>query len=1147
MAFRMVKLIWILFFYVVFESPNVLGYDQVQAEKTIPLASRKATPTILRISQDGQYWLLDQSNNTLQLLSEEGTIVKVLKPGKKKESLFKEPVDFVFSNNGDLVVSDPGLGRVAWISSGKLVSFIKIEKPGAVAVSRDDIVAIGDLAEKAVRVCSADGVLLYFLVPGATDKLKSITAMAFAKDGTLLVLDGEQGQLHRFSPDRTYLGATKDLNNANGLAVDDYGFAYVSLKEGRWKEISPSGDVVGTFGAKGKNPGQLSEPVGLALHSSERLSVLEKGNVRIQIFKIQNSKKDTPLKPQPASRLQVRQGSAIQGSYTSGVVLKKGGLALLSPRTSEIKLLDDKGAAKKALSFKGKTKLGLKEPVSLTQDKNGDLWVVDAGDHRLKKIDFESGVVETFGEKGKKEGGLLDPRILALRPDQSFVIADRGGSRVQVMNSKGLFLFSVGGKEKSPGRFKTATGIAVNADLIAVADNETKGLYFYDPNGKFIRSLANKKGEAPFWKDLVSVVSDEDGRFYAFDKEAHRIRVFDAAGQFLGDFSVEGTSLASVHGHTVLLLREKDIQLYQVHVVPRAPAKFVAADDAGSIRATWNKLPEAGEYRVYRASESSPYQPLITTKTNETLDTDVVAGVKYQYAVTGINALGYEGNWAFSETIKASRRKDVSLISITTMTFEPIFTAAFKSYTQKSVGSIVLKNNDSQAYRDIKVSIGLKKYTDFHTESMVKVLEAGAEKEVFLTLTLNDHVLELTENTPVQAEVMLQYFEDNTQKSVTQNVPLTLYSRNAIAWEDMARISSFVTPRDVPIVDFSRAAIRSFLNPLKSTPLPKQLAKVALIVESVGALGITYAPDPKTPYADVGGKPDVLDYVQFPRETLSRKIGDCDDTTVLLSALIESIGIETMVVDIPGHVFLMADAGEEDPDLLGLPLERFVEHGGRFWIPIETTRLNKGFLEVWQNAATKVSTAKEKGNIRFVSVFESSKKYPPVTLVDKEPAAPPYPEEKLKTSFPALLEKLQKERYQFQVAALQDEIRKNPADTMLHVQLGMVHVEGGNYPEARNIFTASSKDASPDVQAAAFNNLGNLDYLENKYDQAELHYADAAKISPDDGGVLINQARTAWKLNKLDKAKGFLAQAKSKITDWKDFVSDLPAELLPAN
>jgi len=50
---------------------------------------------------------------------------------------------------------------------------------------------------------------------------------------------------------------------------------------------------------------------------------------------------------------------------------------------------------------------------------------------------------------------------------------------------------------------------------------------------------------------------------------------------------------------------------------------------------------------------------------------------------------------------------------------------------------------------------------------------------------------------------------------------------------------------------------------------------------------MTYISDPRIKW----------DFVQYPSETLKLKGGDCDDLSVLYSSLLESIGIETALVD----------------------------------------------------------------------------------------------------------------------------------------------------------------------------------------------------------------------------------------------------------
>jgi Transglutaminase-like domain len=111
---------------------------------------------------------------------------------------------------------------------------------------------------------------------------------------------------------------------------------------------------------------------------------------------------------------------------------------------------------------------------------------------------------------------------------------------------------------------------------------------------------------------------------------------------------------------------------------------------------------------------------------------------------------------------------------------------------------------------------------------------------------------------------------------------------------------------------------------------------------------IVYSSDPKAS----------ADYVQFPKETIDLKGGDCDDLSVLYSSLLESIGIQTALIDYKpgsgiGHVNVMFNT-ELSPDQAGLItkndnkyLVRKNEKGiNQVWIVIETTSLSD-FNTAW--------------------------------------------------------------------------------------------------------------------------------------------------------------------------------------------------------
>lgn len=1140
--------------------PPAWSYDEVKLEKIVPLVDRKSSPSIMHMDSARNLWVLNDQNQAIQQIGLDGKVAINFLPGKKESNFFKEPIDFGFLSNGSMVVADKGFDRIVTIGvesaegkpskidwkKAKVVGQFPAKGVSALAVSHDDILAVGFDGQASVEIYSDDGILLHRLFAPEKAPFKNVISMAYAANGVLWVLDGEKSTLQRFSSDRRNLGAVEGLENARAVTVDSRGYAYVSITKGKWAEVSPDGVITGRFGAKGKNPGEMLNPIGIAAPDPEHVWVAEGGNNRIQSFRILNRSKTALLFPEPAAYIQARFLSGWEDHVDAGVVRPNGDLLLFKADKTSFEVSDMSGNSKAAWKKKGKGSAGFARPHSLFVDPDGKTWISDQGEHTIKLVNDAGDIQKFIGQKGKKEGSFQSPSFFSIRKDGSFVVVDRDNSRVQVLSAQGLFLFSPASPVKKDGSFDTIGGVATNDDFIVVLDSGRKSLLFYNASGKLVNEIANKEGKAPYWTEPVSIAADKDGRFFVLDDGARRVRIFGSKGQFLADFSANGHRLVCGPDHKVLVLGEKEVRVYSATIVPKLLTNVNAADAEGDVQVTWDLSPEAKDYNVYRSSGTNA--PVVLAKVDNPPYTDstVVPNVLYTYAITGVNDMGYEGNWSAAKPIKASRRKDVSIISFDHIRFDPIFTAAFKYYVTNPIGEITIQNNDDRPYRNVKLSLTLARYTDFPTEVVVSELGGGEKKTVPVTMTFNDKVLELTEDTPVQMDVQLSYYEDNQEKSVSQTSPITLYSRNAISWTDRARIASFVTPRDTPVVEFARDAIRAHMAILKASTVTKPLAKAALFYESMNALGISYVPDPKTPFSEVSGKPDTRDYVQFPRETLRRKTGDCDDTTALLAALLESVGVQVALVDVPGHIFLMANLEEADPAVIGLPEERFVKYQGTYWVPIETTQLGHGFMAAWQTATSEVKTAQEKNQATFISILDSNLKYPPVTLVEPATEIPPFPAEKVAAAFPALLAQLQNERYLAQMKDVKERIKNDPVNHMLAVEMGMIQVEGGKADDAKKTFIDLLKPDEPiPVQAAARNNLGNLAYLAGEYKEAAIHYDKALELTPNDGGILVNKARIAWKMDDKAGAQKLLQEAQAVLPEWRDFATDIPAEFLP--
>jgi hypothetical protein len=109
-----------------------------------------------------------------------------------------------------------------------------------------------------------------------------------------------------------------------------------------------------------------------------------------------------------------------------------------------------------------------------------------------------------------------------------------------------------------------------------------------------------------------------------------------------------------------------------------------------------------------------------------------------------------------------------------------------------------------------------------------------------------------------------------------------------------------------------------------------------------------YVHDPRPLHARQGR-------VQYATETLHFKSGDCEDLTILMVSLLESVGIRAAFVEVnapqseEGHIFLLFDSQENVADVVeDDSLQRYVVRQDKaskthLFIPLELTQLNQTF------------------------------------------------------------------------------------------------------------------------------------------------------------------------------------------------------------
>lgn len=279
-----------------------------------------------------------------------------------------------------------------------------------------------------------------------------------------------------------------------------------------------------------------------------------------------------------------------------------------------------------------------------------------------------------------------------------------------------------------------------------------------------------------------------------------------------------------------------------------------------------------------------------------------------------------------------------------------------------TIGRIWLKNITDETVT-VKIKLYADKYVNEKGTEVIARLEIEPNQRVSAPLrriVFTDEVFKLTSAKTVEAKVEVTDITDETRRKATTSTNLVLHSRNSVILDEVAKLSSFISPTNRTVTEFVNGVLKQYRT-LESAPI-QNLYTAIIIFDALS--GISYSPD-----ANIALGSGMIDAVKFPAEMLKSltesadddSIGDCDDSTVLYCSLLESAGIHTTLIKLPGHVLMAFDLGKislESAEQLDLPDELYVPINGYVWIPIETTAISDGFVRAWQMGSREVSTKK---------------------------------------------------------------------------------------------------------------------------------------------------------------------------------------------
>ncbi|MBI5006457.1 MAG: hypothetical protein HZB95_04955 [Nitrosomonadales bacterium] len=1064
------------------------------AEKEFKLGE----PADVAVDTEGRIYVRDEDSKSIKVYAPYGTYLRTLPKTAK-------PVALSVAEDGIYVADEDSFAIMKYDFNYNLVySFgsngegkAQFKSLSGIAVDKAQQVYVGDTKKSLVNAFVVEAGKSLELLPKAAGRAsvkwtENIPAEVdqFAWDGkeTFYAVSKDKKSLHVIRKGAVASSIKLDDMQLSAVTVDKNGAIWVLDSQGRrGAKLDESGKVLLTFGNGGSGAGQFRDPSAIAVSTSGMVFVADRSNRNVQIFRGDGVFLNA-LNGENAGKL---------SSPVSMAFDQRDNLYILDDSRKSVLAYSSGG---QSLGEFGKTKEGgslLADPVALSA-ANDEVYVLDA--NQVKVFSPKGQLLRSFGAKGSGIGGFNEPAAIAYGGGSNLLVSDRGNKRIQVLAT--LY------KPEAPHQL-AAQG-KVHSIELSWAQASSPFIKQY----RIYRSRAENGG-------FVQVGTTANNQFTDAELEAD-VRYFYRIG---GEthFGYEGATSAAVSG-------------VPAKYVPPVLAAIQVETTPWQVKMSWTAADTKyfGAYRIYQ-KDGEAFTKIGEVTQPEFIKDALLPETKYTYYVSTFSSDGTESEkLAVEATTQVFNRPP---LEIDVVQLRDVFSNSYKIYERDGIGRIKLTNNTNKSMERLKVTFQLKDFMDFPTEAKLDKLLPGQSEEIALKAVFNNSILTLTEDSSVQALIEASYFENGKRITFNKTPTVNVYDKHRLTWDERGRFATFVTPKDTPLINLGRSVATQF----KETKDEAQLA--AALFDMLGVYGMTYIQDPSNPYQVSSGKVNTVDYIQFPRETLERKSGDCDDLVAFYSSALESMGISTRVLEVPGHMLMMFSTGiAADED--GYTMDNmYVIYEDQLWIPVETTLVGNAFIKAWEKGAAAYYKWKDKG-LTVLDVHAEWETYKPASLPASTSRHSEISRAEIEKKFPSDHMSVLKISSQTKTRRYLNALKKNPSDVESHLQMGIILAKAGDRKEAMKYF-----DKVLSLQpknAAAMNNRGNIFMIEDKHAEAQKAYLAATVITPKDAHVWVNLARAYKATNDIKKAKAAFIKAQGIDPKVKEDHRALALELLNA-
>ncbi|MFC1463007.1 hypothetical protein ACFLQU_05300 [Verrucomicrobiota bacterium] len=1070
---------------------------------------------------------------------------------------------------------------------GKLVDTINLDishpaslsKPVSIAIDAQGRIYVGDAGDDDIKAFTLQGTYLFAMhKPLDLDgKIQDFNpaSLAVLATGSVAALEPEARAVVVFSRGGKYEGQTLlngEFKKLQRLIVTETGeYLCTDVKQQKVYKWKSTGELAAAFGAKGTGRGKFRRLGDLAPDIKGNIIAIDEKNRELQIFTFKVL--SFPLAPQTPG---LSYSVALEEEKPIALALVKllhDGMVLFDYKTKEVHLVQgDTKRTVKHPAFKKITAayVGPKR-VCFFDRSQRKVYVFDA---KTLQFDFE------FGGKGRGDGSLDEVTHIMPHKGTTWYLADAGAYKMQVFNKDGIFSTSFGSKGNlNPPDLGSIDDVIWYDGDLAILDRVRALIHIFDTNGKFIRNIAY---QMPAMKiEVVSLAKDINGFLLLLDQRNSRMLVLNEEGRISFRLGSRGGRRMDWQEPTRVIINDSGrmrlsdlgkkprILTYSMHTPgPLARARaavdtrdwrevavilkpYLSAPDntslvamAGHERAVslameahieskGRFLTEAQYKRTLAFLENrlrkhprdrATRLALVRDLKARDLVEEAIVMLRQGHKLTPDNRFQVLQRAYLRELETSGKAK--AIVSLERCSSAPLFAAVYQNYYDRPVVELTLSNEGGRPSAPGKALFMAKAVMDNATETTIPALEPFSSLTVKLRTTFNRNVLTYVEPTRLAAQIDVLLGEGGKGGRLKKNFTFQLLGRNSIDWKEEAMITCFITPKDPDVQVFARQALKTAAEQKLQTELDDHLYKALILFDAMQSVGLYYQPDPNQPFNfSEFTERGRIDYLQFPRETLTRQSGDCDDLSVLYASLLEGVGIPAVLVTSPGHIFAAFGLkhGKKSVDILGLSPDLLIEHKGAVYVPVETTLLGSPFISAWRVAANTVNKYRPKEQIGIIDLKEAWRNYKTVSLPPAERKAPLPKKDVLGKMLQRELMALNLKQVEKRLSIFKKWLKHEPKNLKLLMFLARSYSDVGIFDAAYEYAQAAMK-VEPE-NAAVYQVLGNIAYTQNDYTQATEWFKKADKLAHT-APIQVNLALTYLKEGRLLEARKAYSEAK---------------------